>query len=60
MLESLSNTVKCVQVVRLATFLNKDSLIGVSEPAVRRSSIIHKIHVKNTCVEVSYNSFLQY
>ena len=40
MLESLSNTVKCVQVVRLATFLNKDSLIGVSEPAVRRSSII--------------------
>ena len=35
---SVSNTVKCVQAVRLATLLKRDSSIGVSEPAICRSS----------------------
>ena len=36
--ESLSNTVKSFHAVRLATFLKKDPLTGVSEQAVCRSS----------------------
>ena len=36
--ESLSNTVKSFHAVRLATFLKKDLLTGVSEQAVCRSS----------------------
>ena len=35
---SASNTVKCVQALKLATLLKRDPRIGVSEPAVRRSS----------------------
>ena len=35
---SVSNTVQCVQVVRLATLLKRDPSTGVSEPAIRRSS----------------------
>ena len=35
--ESLSNSVKCVQAVRFATLLKRDPRTGVSEPAVRRS-----------------------
>ena len=38
MLESLSNTVKCVQTIRLATLLKRDPRTGVSVPAIRRSS----------------------
>ena len=36
--ESLSNIVKCLQGVRLATLLKRDPRTGVSEPDVRRSS----------------------
>ena len=39
-LESLSNTVKCFQAVRLATLLRRDPGTGASEPAVCRSSTI--------------------
>ena len=35
MLESLSNTAKGLQAVRLATSLKRDPGTGVSEPAVR-------------------------
>ena len=35
---SVSNTVKCVQAVRLATLLKRDPSTGVSKPAIRRSS----------------------
>ena len=35
---SASNTVKCVQAVKLATLLKKDPRNGVSKPAVCRSS----------------------
>ena len=38
MLESLSNTVKGLQAVRLPTLLKIDTLTGISEPAVRRCS----------------------
>ena len=37
-LESLSNTVKCIQAVRFATFLNRDPCTVVSKTAVHRSS----------------------
>ena len=36
--QSLSNTVKSIQAVRLATLLMKDPLTGISEPAICRSS----------------------
>ena len=35
---SVSNTVKCVQAVRVATLLKRDPSTGVSEPAIHRSS----------------------
>ena len=35
MLESLSNSVKGLQAVRLATLLKREPHTGVSEPAVR-------------------------
>ena len=38
-LDSLSNTVKGLQAVRLATLLKRDPRAGVSESAVRRCSI---------------------
>ena len=38
MLESLSNTAKCIQAVRLEILLKRDPRTGVSESAVRRSS----------------------
>ena len=38
LLESLSNIVKCLQAVRLATLLKIDPVTGVSESAFRRSS----------------------
>ena len=49
--ESLSNTAKSFYAVRLATFLKKDPLTGVSEPFVdplenRCSWIIYKTHRK--------------
>ena len=36
---SFSNTVKCFHAVRLTTLLNRDTRIGASEPAIRRSTI---------------------
>ena len=38
MLQSLTNTVQCIQVVRLATLLKRDPCTGVLETAVRRFS----------------------
>ena len=35
---SASNTVKCVQAVKLATLLKRDLCTGVLEPAIHRSS----------------------
>ena len=35
---SVSDTVKCVQAVRLATLLKRDPSTGVSEPAIFRFS----------------------
>ena len=37
MLQSLSNTAKDLQAVKLATLLKRDPSTGVSEPAVCRS-----------------------
>ena len=39
-LESLSNTVKDLQAVRLSTLLKRNPCTGVLEPAVRKSSLI--------------------
>ena len=61
MLESLSNAVKCLQAIRLATLLKRVLRTGVSERAVRRSST-KKVFLNNsqisqesTCVAVSFN-----
>ena len=57
---SLSNTVKCVQAIRLATLLKTDPRICVLEPAICRSSrkyswIIPKIHGKHLCCSLFLN-----
>ena len=60
MLESLSNTVKCLQAVRLSTLLKRDPRTGVSELVVNRSSIKQVFlnnaqnSLENTCVGVSF------
>ena len=60
MLDSLSNSVKGLPGVRLATLLEVNSLIGFSEPAVRRCSTKYMFlnnsqnSQENTCVEVSF------
>ena len=59
-LESLSNTVKCLQAVRLSTLLKRDPRTGVSELVVNRSSIKQVFlnnaqnSLENTCVGVSF------
>ena len=60
MLQSVSNTVKGLQVVRLATLLKRDPRTGVSEPVVCRSSTkyvflnnLQNLH-ENTYVGVSF------
>ena len=60
MLDSLSNSVKGLPGVRLATLLEVNSLTGISEPAVRRCSAKYMFlnnsqnSQENTCVEVSF------
>ena len=59
-LQSLSNTVKGLQTVRLATLLKRDRRIGVSESAVLRSSTKQMFlnnsqnSQENICVGVSF------
>ena len=57
MLQSLSKTVKGLQVVRLATLLKRDARTGVSEPGICRSSTKYVLlnnsqnSQENTCME---------
>ena len=51
---SLSNTVKCFHALRLTTLLKRDTRIGVSEPAIRRSTIkllSNSVHRKTPLLE---------
>ena len=56
MLESLSNTVKCLQAVWLATLLKRNLRTGVLDPAIHKCSLIKLFwnnsqnSQKNTCV----------
>ena len=59
-LESLSNTAKCLQPIRLAALLKRDPRTDISEPAVHRSSTKQVFlnnaqnSQENTCVGVSF------